>query len=517
MEKGGGQQTPHTPNDWRDQNVLQTDGHVNGVVLREKKVLPKTKGGLGWPPCLRRFVSGLCRLDVLGLPPLGALYHVELHLLAFLQTAESARLNRREVDKHVLAALTADKTIALGIVKPLYCSCFHGVARFLLVRYALCPSQNFFRQVTLLSRELLKTAKIKRSRIVPQMVLKLPNYFIIRGISYYVSTSYRMLCGYDLCRLETFQTSLHHGGMRLRRFAIVLLLSSLACADIVEDVRSALDQRNFTAADSQLQTYRAQHGVDAEYLEALSWTARAALDVNQLAQADAAAKQTETLARQLLQKRSLDAEPHLPIALGAAFEVQAQVLAAHGQNGQAAALLRHALVSYGKTSISPRLHKNLNLLSLTSELAPPLTTSEYLGSRPVPLSQLKGSPVLLFFWAHWCGDCKYEGPIIARLSSEFAAKGLTVLAPTQLYGYAAKGEDAKPKDETAYIGQVWEHFYPGLQSVPVPISKTNFTNYGASTTPTLVLVDRKGRVALYHPGLMEYDALRGAIEKTLSN
>jgi thiol-disulfide isomerase/thioredoxin len=301
------------------------------------------------------------------------------------------------------------------------------------------------------------------------------------------------------------------------RVAILLLLSSFASADIIDDVRSALAQRNSAAADSQLQTYRAQHGVDPAYLEALSWTAREALDTNQLQEADAAAKQTETLARDLLRKRSLDAEPHLPIALGAALEVQARVLAAHGQNAQAAALLRHALVSYGNTSISPRLHKNLNLLSLTTLPAPPLTTSEYLSTRPVPLSQLKGSPVLLFFWAHWCGDCKYEAPIITRLSSEFAAKGLTVLAPTQLYGYAARGEDAKPKDELAYIGQVWEHFYPGLQSVPVPISKANFTNYGASTTPTLVLVDRKGRVALYHPGLMQYEDLRSAIEKTLSN
>jgi len=305
--------------------------------------------------------------------------------------------------------------------------------------------------------------------------------------------------------------------MRLRHLAILLLLSSPAFADIIEDVRTALTQRNFTAADAALQKYRTDHGVDPEYLEALSWTAREALDANQLQQADTAAKQTETLARQLLQKRRLDAEPHLPIALGAALEVQAQVLAAHGQNGPAAALLRHALLSYEHTSISPRLHKNLNLLNLTAQPALPLTTDEYLGARPVPLSQLKGSPVLLFFWAHWCGDCKYEGPIISQLSSEFAPKGLAVLAPTQLYGYAARGEDAKPKEEIAYIGQVWQRYYPGLQNVPVPISKANFTNYGASTTPTLVLVDRKGRVALYHPGLMQYDDLRTAIEKTLSN
>ncbi len=224
--------------------------------------------------------------------------------------------------------------------------------------------------------------------------------------------------------LESFLTSLHHGGMRVRCFAVFLLLSSLAFADIVEDVRTALVQRNFAAADSALQAYRLQHGVDPAYLEALSWTAREALAANQLDKADAAAKQTETLARQLLEKRSLDAEPHLPVALGAAFEVQAQVLAAHGQNAQAAILLRHALVTYGSTSIGPRLHKNLNVLTLTSQPAPALATSEYLGSRPTPLSQLRGSPVLLFFWAHWCVDCKYEGPIISRLSSEFAPKGI---------------------------------------------------------------------------------------------
>jgi hypothetical protein len=42
---------------------------------------------------------------------------------------------------------------------------------------------KFFRQVTLLSRELLKTAKIKRSRIVPQILLKLPSYFTLWNIS----------------------------------------------------------------------------------------------------------------------------------------------------------------------------------------------------------------------------------------------------------------------------------------------------------------------------------------------
>ncbi len=282
---------------------------------------------------------------------------------------------------------------------------------------------------------------------------------------------------------------------------------------MVEDVRTALARNNFTLAEAELRNYREHEGVTPEYIEALSWMARASSSANNLDQAETYAKQTETLVRQQLQHRSLDAEPHLPQALGAALEVEAQVLDARGQKKHAVALLRTSLITYRATSIRARLQKNLNLLALSGQPAPPLSISESLGPRPLPLSQLRGSPVLLFFWAHWCGDCKYEGPIISRLTSEFAANGLKVEAPTQLYGYAAGGEDAKPKAELDYIQRVWQQYYPGLQSIPVPISQSNFVSYGASTTPTLVLVDRKGSVALYHPGLMQYDELRAAIEK----
>ena len=304
--------------------------------------------------------------------------------------------------------------------------------------------------------------------------------------------------------------------MFARLLAFCLLASTLSFAGIADDVRNQLARNDFSAAETGLQSYRNQRGVTADYLEGLSWMARANLATNHLDRAEAFARQTESLSRQLLLKRRLDAEPHLPIALGAALEVHAQLLAARGQQAQAIALLRRNLVTYRNTSIQPRLQKNLNLLGMAGQPAPPLKVTQYLGSKPVALSQLNGSPVLLFFWAHWCGDCKAEGPVIAQLKSEFGPRGLTLLAPTQLYGYAAQGEDAQPKDELAYIERVWQHFYPGLQSVSVPVSKENFNQYGASTTPTLVLVDRAGRIAFYHPGVMAYDELRAAIEKEVA-
>jgi thiol-disulfide isomerase/thioredoxin len=297
---------------------------------------------------------------------------------------------------------------------------------------------------------------------------------------------------------------------------LMFVLTAGASAEIIDDVRSALNQNNFSGAEAALNSYRGQRGVTAEYVEAYSWMGRAAFSAQRYDQAAAYAKQTKALALEQLKKRPLDAEPHLPLALGAALEVQSETLAARGQRTQALALLQTALVTYRTTSIRARLQKNLNLLSLQGKPAPVLKAEQYFGSKPPAFTQLKGSPVLLFFWAHWCGDCKAEAPIITRLRSEFASKGLTVLGPTRLYGYTAQVENATPNDELAYIDAVRKRFYGGLLDMPVPVSKYNFDTYGASTTPTLVLLDRTGRVAMYHPGALPYEQLRAEIEKVVA-
>jgi thiol-disulfide isomerase/thioredoxin len=297
---------------------------------------------------------------------------------------------------------------------------------------------------------------------------------------------------------------------------IGIALVTPAWAGIVEDVREALTQNGFSTAEGELKSYRAKNGVSGEYVEAYSWMARAALSARDYDQAAAYAKQTSALAIEQLKQRPLDAEPHLPLALGAAIEVESQVLAARGQRRQAIAVLENALDTYAHTSIRARLQKNLNLLSFEGKPGPALRTEQFLGSKPPTLAQLKGSPVLLFFWAHWCGDCKAEAPIVTQLRTEFAPKGLTVLGPTRLYGYTAQVENATPSDELAYIDAVRHRFYAGLLDMPVPVSKYNFETYGASTTPTLVLLDRTGKVAMYHPGALPYDQLKIEIEKVVA-
>jgi thiol-disulfide isomerase/thioredoxin len=149
--------------------------------------------------------------------------------------------------------------------------------------------------------------------------------------------------------------------------------------------------------------------------------------------------------------------------------------------------------------------------------APELDTSDWLGSKPPTLANLRGKPVLLFFWAHWCVDCKAEVSIIADMQRIYRPKGLVVIGPTKFFGYVGNGGDAKPAVEKPYIDQVRRRFYASIGPMPTPLGQRNFSAYGASTVPTLVLIDSNGLVRMYHPGAMSESELSLKIRSLFGN
>lgn len=300
------------------------------------------------------------------------------------------------------------------------------------------------------------------------------------------------------------------------KLAAVILFAFPVHASIVTDVKWALAHSNFQLAETAVERYRAQNGPTPEMLEAQSWLGRGALEQHRYDEAENYASKTRNMVAEQLKKRSLDAEQHLPLALGAAIEIEAYVLLARGERDQAIQYLNKEMQTYRNTSIRGRIQKNINLLTLEGKPAPALQVNKWLGPKPQPLAALKGKPVLLFLWAHWCSDCKAQIPIIARIRQEFAAKGLVVIGPTQHYGYAENGREAGPEEELRYIDQVRRTFYSALIDMPVPVSEENFKVYGVSTSPTLVLIDRRGIVNLYHPGTLGYDELAARVNQMLT-
>lgn len=299
-----------------------------------------------------------------------------------------------------------------------------------------------------------------------------------------------------------------------RLLATALVLSVAAGAGlagqrpaIIADVRAAITVNDFARGDKLLADYRKANGITPDMLEALSWMGRGALAANQLDNAEKYARETYQLSLAELKRRPLDQEPRLPIALGAAIEVLAQVDAARGARSEAVVFVNREIATYKGTSIEKRLWKNLNLLSLTGERAPAIDTAEFLGAKPPALAELKGKPILLFFWAHWCGDCRQQAPVLARLAEAYGPKGLVIVAPTQRFGYIAGGKPAPPDEELKYIDQIRQMHYAVLAGQPIPVSEATHLRYGVSTTPTLVLVDRAGLIRLYHPGQMKFEEL----------
>ena len=297
---------------------------------------------------------------------------------------------------------------------------------------------------------------------------------------------------------------------------VIIVLAGAARAGIVTDVRSALARRDFAGAAQEVAAYRKQNGVTPELLVAMSWLGRGALAQRKLNEAERYAQETRTLVVEQLKSRKLEADKDLALALGAAIELQAGVLAERGGRSEAVSYLRRELKTYWTTPLHARIQMNLNLLTLEGKPAPPLDVRHWLGPRPESLEALRGRPVLLCFWAHWCGDCRDEIPTLVEIERRFASRGLVLMGPTRTYGYAARGEDASPQQEMAYIDRVRAEVYAPLGRMTVPLGEENFKVYGASTVPTLVLIDRQGIVRLYHPDVMGFDELAAAVEKVLS-
>lgn len=293
---------------------------------------------------------------------------------------------------------------------------------------------------------------------------------------------------------------------RTGRLGAVLLVACLLGAlapiaaqapGLVETVRESLSRQDFAGGERQLAEYRAKEGVTPVYLEALSWMGRVARTAKQYERADKYARETHELVLQALKTRRLENEPSLQTALGAAIEVEGHVLAETGARSEAVAFLQGEANRYRNTPIGKRVHKDLNLVTLEGTPAPPLDRSEPLGQRALSLDDVKGKVTLLFFWAHWCPDCKRQAPILAALLEKYRDQGFTIVAPTTRYGYVTAGKDATPEEEKRQIISVRQTYYSFLPEEWVQLAPANHIRYGVSTTPTLVLLDRGGIVRSY--------------------
>jgi thiol-disulfide isomerase/thioredoxin len=116
---------------------------------------------------------------------------------------------------------------------------------------------------------------------------------------------------------------------------------------------------------------------------------------------------------------------------------------------------------------------------------PDVTLRTVDGATTVKLDSFEGRPVLLSFWATWCGPCRVELPELARLYRDLLGEGFVLLTVNV---------DTHPGVAGRYLGQL------GI-SVPVyRMDPNDLVALEINALPTNILLDRNGNVALHATG-----------------
>lgn len=128
-----------------------------------------------------------------------------------------------------------------------------------------------------------------------------------------------------------------------------------------------------------------------------------------------------------------------------------------------------------------------------------------LDGNPVRLTDFQGYVVVLNFWASWCPPCREEMPDLQKLATDYAGKGLRVLAVNTTYADS-------PEAARKFVAEL------GL-TLPVLLDETGKVTeeaYGVLGLPVSFWIDRKGIIQFINLGPMSLETMTGLADKYLA-
>jgi thiol-disulfide isomerase/thioredoxin len=111
-------------------------------------------------------------------------------------------------------------------------------------------------------------------------------------------------------------------------------------------------------------------------------------------------------------------------------------------------------------------------------------------SRPVALAEFWGQPLIVNFWARWCGPCREEIPELISLAKANQASGLKVI------GIGLENNSENVKD----FVKAYEMDYTLLFAPVDGISLMRALGNGRAAVPFTLAIDRTGRVVMHRLG-----------------
>jgi thiol-disulfide isomerase/thioredoxin len=135
-------------------------------------------------------------------------------------------------------------------------------------------------------------------------------------------------------------------------------------------------------------------------------------------------------------------------------------------------------------------------VSLTGQPAPEVSFVAADGTK-ISIASFRGKPLLLDFWATWCGPCLVSMPALNRIYQDIKDKGIPLIT----LDLDHNDPDAAP-DYLARHNYAWTNYHDSGGEI-----SRSFKGEGI---PLTVLIDAKGKIAYYDFGGDE-TAVRKAI------
>ncbi|GBL36700.1 hypothetical protein LBMAG37_03690 [Anaerolineae bacterium] len=159
--------------------------------------------------------------------------------------------------------------------------------------------------------------------------------------------------------------------------------------------------------------------------------------------------------------------------------------------------LRTAATSARKTSSQPAAVAG----PLVGDPAPDFELIEAGTGNKQRLSDYRGRPVLVNFWATWCAPCRTEMPALEKAAATYRNAGLQVLAVN--FGESRSAV-------LAFAGEL------SLQ-LPLLLDSDGAVqdSYRVPGYPSSYFIDRQGRVAAVHLGILTEDQLSARLATIL--